>query len=50
MAVHELCSYLLTYLYLRRHSPGAGLAGITNCVDHASGGGTTGSVVLRQLI
>ncbi len=39
-----------TYLYLRRHSPGAGWAGITNCVDHISDGGIPGSAVLRQLI
>ncbi len=37
------------YLYLRRHSPGAGWAGITNCVDHVSDGGTPGSAILRQL-
>ncbi len=39
----------LTYLYLRRHSPGAGWAGKTNCVDHVSDGGTPGSTVLREL-
>ncbi len=40
---------LTYYLYLRRHSLGAGWAGITNCVDHISDGGTPGSAVLRQL-
>ncbi len=37
------------YLYLRRHSPGAGWAGITNRVDHVSDGSTPGSVVLCEL-
>ncbi len=36
------------YLYLRRHSPWAGWAGITNCVDHVSDGGTPGSTVLCE--
>ncbi len=57
----ELCSMLLikrqealsfTYLlllYLRRHSPGAGWAGITNRVDHVSDGSTPGSAVLCEL-
>ncbi len=43
------CGRDLSYLYLRRHSPGAGSAGITNCVDHTSDGGTPGSAVLHQL-
>ncbi len=47
--VLAMSSYQCTYLYLRRHSPGAGWAGITNCVDHISDGGTPGSAVLRQL-
>ncbi len=40
---------LLTYLYLRRHSPGAGWAGITNWTDHVSNRGTPGSTVLCEL-
>ncbi len=40
---------LLTYLYLRRHSPGAGWAGITNRVDHVSNGSIPGSAVLCEL-
>ncbi len=35
--------------FLRRHSPGAGRAGITNCVDHVSDGDTPGSAVLCEL-
>ncbi len=38
-----------TCTYLRRHSPGVGCAGITNCVDHVSDGGTPGSAVLCEL-
>ncbi len=43
---HGCYPVLLTYLYLRRHSPGAGWAGITNRVDHVSDGGIPGSAVL----
>ncbi len=40
---------MIRYLYFCRHSPGMGWAGITNCVDHVSGGGTPSSTVLREL-
>ncbi len=40
---------LLAYLYLWRHSSGAGWAGITNWVDHFSDGGIPGSAALRKL-
>ncbi len=37
------------YLHLRRYSPGAVWASITNSVDHASDEGTPGSTVLCEL-
>ncbi len=40
---------LYLYMYLRRYSPGAVWAGITNWVDHASDGGTLGTTVLCEL-
>ncbi len=36
-------------LYLWRHSPGAGWAGITKWADHASDRGTPGTTFLRKL-
>ncbi len=55
--IKELFSYVVwpdnsfefTYLYLPRHSPGAGWAGLANRVDHVSNGSTPGSVVLCEL-
>ncbi len=39
----------LTYLYFRRHSPGAGWAGITNRVDHVSNGSAPVSAALHAV-
>ncbi len=39
----------LSYSYLCRHSPRAGYADITNCVDHVPDKGTPGLTVTRDL-
>ncbi len=44
-----LTAVSLLYLYLRRHSPGAGWVGITNRVDHVLDESTPGSAVLCEL-
>ncbi len=43
-----LMAVSLLFLYLRRHSSGAGWVGITNRVDHVSDGSTPGSAVLCE--